>query len=175
MPDARKFRRRGYWRQLVADSQFNTYNAQPHGYALGDWLSTFSWTSFSTLTYRPKHIQVTPGSETSRTRATPTGRTSDPLRPVPGLLRHISKETQKQSRAFVAVETHQNGYYHLHALLQCDPDFDLTRAWSYWWGWYGRAQFERYRADLGASHYVSKYVLKECVDRGTWAILENEC
>ena len=65
---------------------------------------------------------------------------------------------------FAAVESGSGGRVHLHALLR--PA--LTRGnriprkalWQSWFRRYGRAQILPYDAELGAAHYVSKYLTK---------------
>lgn len=123
-----------------------------------DWLSTFHWDHFATLTF------AEPRSEASARRA-------------------FAQYTRSLSSAhpgldlgyFCGYEYGTFGRLHLHALLRTSQDqwdFGLRTVpcpqtilpnevlWHYWYERYGRAKVETYDRRRGAAGYVSKYVTK---------------
>lgn len=123
-----------------------------------DWLSTFHWDHFATLTFRE------PRSEASARRA------------FEGYVRSVRSLTHGGSVGyFVGYEYGTFGRLHLHALMRTSspqPDLFTSRCsrasealpsetlWKVWWERYGRATVSDYDPKRGAAGYVSKYVTK---------------
>lgn len=119
--------------------------------AWGDWLSTFPWQAWCTLTFKeewPDGTVFTP-TQASATRA--FGRFTRWLRKdSPGL------------GWFCAHEVGSLGRLHLHALLGGMEPYTSRRAlWKWWHDRYGRAQILPYDRERGAAYYLTKYVAKE--------------
>jgi len=120
---------------------------------LTEWLSgdTFTWSFFCTLTFRrppfTRQIQRV------------------------GVLLALDSWPCERRRAFVAEERgSETERRHLHCLLEA-PAVDPRRIWRTWFDRYGRAKVERYNPQLGAAHYLTKYVLKDACDKGDWDVL----
>lgn len=123
-----------------------------------DWLSTFHWDHFATLTFRE------PRSEASARRA------------FNSYVRRLCEYTNGGSVGyFVGYEYGTFGRLHLHALMRTySPQRALgcggrSRAsaalpskavWEAWFERYGRATVAAYDPKRGAAGYVSKYVTK---------------
>ena len=132
--------------------------------AMGDWLGELAvWEVFSTWTFSSP-VTVNGAMHCARRH-----------------LQAIEKRTGRQPHAFVATEVGaRGGLLHLHALLAnlgaysayCGTRFGR---WDVWGrrccqvhAWHrGIARVFPYDAELGARHYVSKYVVK---DFGEWEL-----
>lgn len=120
-------------------------------FALGQFLNEYDWDVFATLTFKEP-----------RTRST--------IRLIRPWLKAITHH-KKNHRAFVAEEWHKDGErLHLHALVQCDKEIYRRYAWQWWFNRHGRARVLPYDPERRASWYVAKYVAKEIVDSGRWAL-----
>ena len=62
------------------------------------------------------------------------------------------------------------GVDHFHALMAGVSDLRRKDAWAWWFENYGIARIEPYNRNLGAGHYLCKYVTKE---RGDIQFSEN--
>lgn len=123
-----------------------------------DWLSTFHWDHFATLTF------AEPRSEHSARRA------------FNSYVRSLTRLTVGGSVGYFCGYEHGTfGRLHLHALLRTHtPQPDLGPAgmphpqrslpsrlvWSTWFDRFGRATVAPYDKKRGAAGYVSKYVTK---------------
>ncbi len=123
-----------------------------------DWLSTFHWDHFATLTF------AEPRSEDSARRA------------FAKYVRSLSRLTAGGSVGyFCGYEYGTFGRLHLHALLRTSaPQTFLARngraraslalpsdwVWREWYEHFGRATVAPYDRKRGAAGYVSKYVTK---------------
>jgi len=114
--------------------------------AWGDWLSTFEWDWWCTLTFRE------PYSARASTRAFQRWAACLPT----------SDSSASGVRYFMAHEIGRLGRLHLHALLgDVHPGTLRKNAWRIWFDRHGRAQILPYESELGAGHYISKYVTKD--------------
>ncbi len=120
----------------------------------GRFLDEYPWSAFATLTFRQP-------------------RWSSALRFMRPFLAYISRswEAGGAARAFAAEEYHKDGKrLHLHALIFIPGHADLTDWWQWWFNKFGRAKLSHYDAGRGAHHYVAKYVVKEALDKGRYAL-----
>jgi len=113
---------------------------------MGEWLSTFPWDWWCTLTFRNEY------SPDAATRA--FLRLTDWLRKdSPGV------------GYFVGHEVGRLGRLHLHALIGgLEPYVQRTAAAKRWDRRHGHARIFPYDPDRGASHYIAKYVSKELAE-----------
>ena len=123
---------------------------------LGDWLSSFDWDFWATLTTR-KELTL------------PSAR-----RAVMGFNKFL--ERAGYTRIFFAIEQFDlKEGYHLHALLKL-PDVlsyrNIIETWQHVTGnkkkhkgkkW-NAINLQKYNPKLGASHYLAKYITKELSD-----------
>lgn len=114
--------------------------------AWGEWLGTFPWDAWGTLTFAAGEFTH---DAASRAWA------------------RFSREFQNQHPLgcwFVGHEVGARGRLHLHcllgAMLQPTPA-SRTQLWEWWFKRYGRAQIAGYDPERGAAHYCAKYVSKE--------------
>jgi len=123
-----------------------------------EWLGgqSFAWDSFGTFTF----------SKPVRRGAIPR---------FDAVLRHVGLRCPGESQhAFIAEERGPSGgRIHLHALLEhpgvlCDS---IKREWS---SRYGFATVKKFNPQLGAVHYVTKYIIKDSCGLGDWA-LKSTC
>ena len=112
--------------------------------AWGQWLSTFPWDHYLTLTFRG---EVTVGPARFHFRR---------------LVRRIEQRSQQAVYWFMAVEIGAGGRVHIHALFgqteRLAPDA-IAEAWDR-----GRSEVARYDDRKGAAYYVSKAITSDCVD-----------
>jgi len=115
--------------------------------AFGQWLGTFPWAYFLTITFRnpryPHHAMSTLGQ--------------------------ISKTIKRATDGnhFLGTEIHISRTLHVHGLLAAPhgPSESVQRnLWSAFYKEYGRCQVHRVRSREAVSHYVSKYVTKELTE-----------
>lgn len=130
--------------------------------AYGEWLDTFEWHWFATLTFR----------------LPPSPRTS--LNHFRRLLRYLENDLGGiRPGYFVGSETGGwGGREHLHVLLRIPPgpgedlfltpagrrDLHRTKAWRWWKDHYGRATISPVKDHEKASHYVTKYCTKSLAE-----------
>lgn len=112
--------------------------------AWGEWLGSFDWDAWCTLTFRE------PYSADAADRA----------------FRRWAQWIEKENPRFGYFVGHElggiGGRLHLHALLGGLEEGCSRRAlWKRWHDKHGRAQLLPYDREKGAAFYVSKYVTKE--------------
>jgi len=113
---------------------------------MGEWLSTYSWDWWCTLTFRNEY--------------TPDAATRAFLR-FASWLRHDSPGVGY----FVGHEVGRLGRLHLHALIGgLEPHVQRTAAARRWERRHGHARIFPYDRDRGAAHYIAKYVSKELAE-----------
>lgn len=111
--------------------------------AWGDWLATYPWQAWCTLTFREE-----------RTHASAT-------RGFGSFTRWLRKDSPGLGW-FCAHEVGSFGRLHLHALLGgMEPYTSRKALWKRWHDRFGRAQILPYDPGRGAAYYVAKYVTKE--------------
>ena len=114
-----------------------------------DTLNRYEWSWFASLT--PRDL---PTSFTMVNR-------------FKGFVQAIQREEQIVVGYYMAVEWFKSRKtYHLHALMGNLEGVGIWRWWHWWWFRYGRNKIEPYRAELGASSYLTKYVTKEVHNTG---------
>jgi len=122
--------------------------------AMADWLSTFQWDWFCTLTFsRPRRTNALALVQRWIERS---------VYPVPIV----------SGMAWFAEEYHRdNERLHIHGLLYLDPEAQWSRLAAAWRK-IGRCKIERYDPSRGAVDYCAKYVSKDAVNRGEWGMYE---
>ena len=122
--------------------------------ALADWLSTFEWDWFCTLTF-----------------ALP--RRSNALSLVPRWIeRSVFPLYIASGLAWFAEEYHADGErLHLHGLIHLDPVPSFERL-SKHWRRIGRCKIEQHDPSRGAVDYCAKYISKDAVGRAEWQMYE---
>lgn len=110
----------------------------------GEWLSTWPWDWWATLTFRDEYSPN--AADRAFLRWARWLRTDSP-----------------SLGYFVGHELGRiGGRLHLHALIGgLQPQVYRTAAWKRWHDRHGRAEILPYDPDRGASHYISKYVAKD--------------
>lgn len=89
---------------------------------------------------------------------------------------HDLHEYAGSRRLFWGLEAHRSGALHVHGLIELPVDVrkpglekaEWDRLRKFCTAKFGRSDIERYDRDLGAAHYVSKYVAKELNDWDIW-------
>lgn len=113
--------------------------------AWGEWLKTWEWESWGTLTFRDDGY-----SHEAATRS--FGR----------FVAWLQREGNPNVSWFVGHEIGSLGRLHLHCLLGSLAPITSRRAlWRWWFERYGRCELRGYDPEQGAAVYVSKYVTKE--------------
>jgi len=119
--------------------------------AFGDFLSTFNWDYFITVTFRvprqPHHAL--------------------------GTVREVGKVIRRSNtgRLFLGTELHVNRTLHLHGLLEAHgrPNGFLKRQlWADLFDRFGRSQVLDVQSREAVSSYVSKYVVKGLTEWDIW-------
>lgn len=119
--------------------------------ALPEWLQTFDWTLFITITFadpRPPHNAIT-------------------------TLGGISRVIRRYSRGllFLGTELHISRFMHVHGLLVARgwTDINVLRdvLWREFFERYGRSDVSEVQSREAVADYVSKYVTK---DLGEWTL-----
>ncbi len=120
---------------------------------LGDWLGDpdrigFGWGAWGTFTFGDKFG--------------PTGPSPD--RAMHHWWRWMGSRELAGCGYFAAVEKGSGGRVHLHALLRQaygrGDSIPRKALWRSWFNRYGRCQILPYDAELGAVHYITKYLIK---------------
>jgi len=119
--------------------------------AFGDWLSTFPWDYFITVTFRfPRqpHTAISTVRQVARViRRSNTG------------------------RLFLGTELHINRTLHLHGLLEARGGPTRFSRWQLWADLYerfGRSEVREVQSREAVSLYVSKYVVKGLTEWDMW-------
>lgn len=118
--------------------------------AWGDWLATFRWDWWATLTF------AKPRGPAAATRAF--------LAWIGAVRRgHDGRDVASPSAGFfLGHEVGQLGRLHLHCLVGgLDPTARRDEAWRWWFSRLGRAEVLPYDPARGAGWYVAKYVAKQ--------------
>jgi len=119
--------------------------------AFGNWLGTFPWTYFLTVTFseprRPHHAISTVGQ--------------------------VGKTIQRHSRGrlFLGSELHVSRTLHVHGLLQAPRganEFLRYALWHSLFHAFGRSEVREVQSREAVSNYVSKYVSKEMGEWNMW-------
>ena len=119
--------------------------------AFGNWLSTFDWDYFITVTFRearhPHHALST--------------------------VRQVGKVIRRHSdgRLFLGTELHINRTLHVHGLLspvKRPNDFLQYALWNSLFTAFGRTEVRRVQSREAVSNYVSKYVTKGLTEWDMW-------
>jgi len=115
-------------------------------------LNRYKWTYFLTLNFRD-----IPQTFTAQNRAK-------------YFLRYIEETVKHKIAYFIAMEKTKVGTPHFHLLL---GNLGWTRytEWSKWWyARYGYSKFKVYDPKKGATHYLTKYVIKDNYQSGWYDI-----
>ena len=119
--------------------------------AFSEWLGTYEWETFGTYTF-----------------ARTPGRTA--THHFRRLLAKTVRHGHKKPTAFVAEEIGpRGGRLHLHALCK-DTGWKFTDLKREWERDYGIARGGKYDAARGAAHYVTKYIIKDSLGLGDYAM-----
>jgi len=121
---------------------------------LADWLATFEWHWFITLTFEKP-------------------RRSNALSLVPRWIeRSIPGPYVHDALGWFGEEYHRDGErLHIHGLLYTDPICTFDRLRKSWLK-IGRCKIERHDPTRGAVDYVAKYVSKDAGGRADWQMFE---
>lgn len=115
-------------------------------------LDRYKWTYFLTLTFKD-----TPKSYTAINRAK-------------HFLTYVEQTVKRKMAYYVCMEFTRAGTPHFHLLL---GNLEGTRysEWTKWWFTnYGYARFKVYNCKLGATHYLTKYVIKDNYGSGWYDV-----
>jgi hypothetical protein len=114
--------------------------------AMGQWLASYPWDSWGTLTFRAGEF-----TNEAATRAWEKfARWFGALHPL--------------GTWYVGHEVGARGRLHMHCLLgSMSPanDAERSKLWEWWFKRYGRAQVFGYDPERGAAKYIAKYCAKE--------------
>ena len=119
--------------------------------AFGDWLGTFPWTYFLTVTFReprqPNHALST--------------------------VRQVGKVVRRHSRGglFLGTELHVSRTLHVHGLLDAPRGANLFLRYALWrslFDAFGRSEVREVQSREAVSNYVSKYVTKGLTEWDMW-------
>jgi hypothetical protein len=117
---------------------------------MGNWLSEMSWDYFQTGTFREEFETFSPFTAKRR------------------FLKYIEGTRKKYGLSnidyFIAIEPHKSGTYHVHTLMNGCAGVSDEALWEDWFKKYGRNTVEIYDPQLGASHYLTKYIVKDLCD-----------
>jgi len=117
------------------------------------FLHRYDWTWFTTLTWR----------------SLPTSYTA--LNNTKNWLRTIVKDEKRNIGYFLCLEwTKLQNRPHMHLLMGNLEGVRRDKWWSTWYTRYGAARILPYRAELGCAHYLTKYVLKDIYQRGSFEL-----
>ena len=112
---------------------------------LGDWLGGFAWTGWGTFTFGPRFGDTGPSGD----------------RAMFHWRRWIERlPAGARPGYFVCVERGRGGRTHLHALVRSSRGVTRKSLWRSWFKRFGRCSILPYDVELGASHYVTKYLVK---------------
>lgn len=160
--------------KLIEGSGMNDYAT-----AMGDWLDgVHDWNYWVTLTQRPKENK----RDNSR-YAGGLGRDWDGQRGLQSWRRALEswKAEVRPTAMFWGTESGTiTGRNHIHGLLYFNTEPDPERfgfsvhepsaqaIWAVSHRMFGRAHVDEFKKELGAAHYVSKYVTKRLADYDIW-------
>jgi len=129
----------------------------------GEWLAGFRWTAWGTFTFRPGCPRYCPLEHEHKRGWGGDG--PSPQRAFHHFGRFIDTLKGPRVGVFYCVERGGiGGRSHCHALLRIDAGpMEVTRKGvDHAWGdRYGRCQIRAYDSELGAVHYLTKYLTKE--------------
>lgn len=134
-------------RKYAIEARADFETVPPEILAMGNWLETFNWTDWCTLTFDAAWGPTGPSPSRARFH------TEKWLTNLPG----------EPPGFFFCVETGRLGRVHCHALLRINPGPMAAPRDALYHGWrnrFGRCRIRAYDPELGASHYVAKYLTK---------------
>lgn len=118
-------------------------------------LSRYRWNWFTTLTFDPR--KDLPKTYTAINRAKRFFET-------------IECKEERPIGYYICMELNRLGRTHFHALMGNLEGIQRSVWWKWWFTRYGRAMIEPYNPELGASHYLTKYVVKDEYQHGWFDI-----
>ena len=122
--------------------------------AWANLLNRYEFTWFVTLTFR----QDIPPSYTAVNRAKKW-------------LTTIKKQEKREIGYFMCLEwTKLQNRPHIHLLLGGLEGIRRDKWWLTWYTRYGAARILPYRKELGASHYLTKYIVKDIYQKAMFEI-----
>lgn len=127
-------------------------NVNPLRQAWCKLLDHYRWTYFVTLTFRDL-----PKSYTAINRATQ-------------FLRYVDKTICEKIAYYIAMEFTMAGTPHFHLLLGNLEGSRYSIFTEWWFSKYGYARFKVYDPKKGATHYLTKYVVKDKYQTGWYEI-----
>jgi hypothetical protein len=118
---------------------------------MAGWIQKRDWQLWFTGTFRPER------------------RIRDTINAKLAFYRWLAKLNEdyqvKHVEYFIAVERFKSGYdTHIHAVLNGLAHLPYKTIGGSWRGLYGREQIEKYRQELGADYYLTKYITKDICD-----------
>jgi len=141
-------------RRRISIYKFNTFYRQvnPLRLAWVDLLDRYDWTWFTTLTFRDLPKTYTAINRTKK------------------WLRAIRNEERVYIPWYMCLEfTKRLNWPHIHLLMANLEGVSRKKWWFEWYTRYGGARIKPYKKELGATHYLCKYVVK---DTGNSALFE---
>jgi len=114
---------------------------------VGDWLGTFEWNIWATLTFR-----------------FPVKDTINCKRYFSRFVTDVFFKKGVNISYFEGIEYHKCGGTHIHALLGRTNNLRYQELGQLWFKRYGYAYVEKYRPEQGARYYLNKYVAKNLAD-----------
>lgn len=115
-------------------------------------LDHYTWTYFLTLTFRDL-----PKTFTAINRAKQ-------------FLRYVERIVKHKIGYYICMEFTRAGTPHFHLLLGNLEGTRYSKWFTWWFTRYGGARFKVYDPTLGATHYLTKYVVKDNYQTGWYEI-----
>lgn len=118
-----------------------------------NYLNTFNWDWFATLTFKNQPRTYTAKNEAKR------------------WLNAIQRQEKRKIGYYMCMEFTKQGTPHLHLLMGNLEGVRRDKYWKLWFEKNGRARILPFEKNKGVSYYLTKYIVKdEYVNFGIWEV-----
>ena len=139
-------------------STTGSYNVNPLREAWVVFLNRYNWDWFATLTFRSPPTTYTANNRLRR------------------WIKAIQKQERRKVGYYKGMEFTKLGVPHFHLLMGNLDGVRRDKYWKLWFSQNGRARILPYNSGLGASYYLTKYVVKdEYTNAENWELEGLEC
>ena len=139
-------------------STTDSHNVNPLRQAWVDLLNRYNWDWFATLTFRSPPTTYTANNRLRR------------------WLNTIQRQEKRNIGYYKGMEFTRSGVPHFHLLMGNLDGVRRDKYWELWFSQNGRARILPYNPELGAGHYLTKYVVKdEYTNVENWEVEGFEC